>query len=77
MLFRSEPERITFNDFSVKFHGTNDDHSTCYKDGKWVCTCDFFNLLGRCADTMAMERVLDRMLPAEAKTKFEFDGIDH
>ena len=75
--YAQEPERITFHDFSVKFHGTNDDHTTCYKDGKWVCNCDFYSQFGRCAHTMAMERILDRMLPAEAKTNFEFARITH
>ncbi len=74
--YAQELERINFNDFSVTFHGTNDDHTTSYKDNKWFCTCDFFNTWGLCAHTMAMEKVLDPMLPAEAKTNFGIAGAD-
>jgi hypothetical protein len=72
--YAQEPERITFTDFSVKFRGANDYHTTCYKDNKWFCTCDFFTAWGLCAHTMAMEKVLERMLPTEAKINFEIAG---
>ena len=68
--YSQELDRITFTDFSVKFRGTNDDHTTSYKDEKWSCTCDFFGAWGACAHTMAMEKVLEAMLPEEAKTNF-------
>jgi hypothetical protein len=68
--YAQEPDRITFNDFTVKFRGTNEDHTTCYKNDKWSCTCDFFTSWGMCAHTMAMEKVLEPMLPAEARTNF-------
>ena len=72
--YAQEPDRISFNDFSVKFRGTNDDHTTCYKDNKWSCTCDFFGAWGLCAHTMAMEKVLEHMLPTDAKVNFEIAG---
>ncbi len=73
--YAKEPERITFNDFSVKFHGINNDHATCYKDKKWSCTCQFFTTWKLCAHTMAMEKVLEHMLPTEAKTNFRIADI--
>ena len=63
-----ETERITFTDFSVKFKGENDNYITGYQDGKWHCTCHFFTSWGCCSHTMAMERILGNMLPAEAGT---------
>lgn len=68
--YAQEPDRITFNAFTVKFRGTNEDHTTCYKDEKWFCTCDFFTSWGMCAHTMAMEKVLEPMLPVAARTNF-------
>ena len=73
--YAQELDRITFNDFSVQFRGTNDDHTTGYRNEKWSCTCDFFTTWGRCAHTMAMEKVLESMLPAEAKTNFILAGL--
>ncbi len=64
--YAQETERITFLEFSVKFRGENDSYSTGYKDGEWHCTCHFFSSWGVCSHTMAMERILENMLPAEA-----------
>jgi len=69
--YAQEPERITFNEFSVVFHGANDDHDVNYSGHKWSCTCNFFQDRGLCAHTMALEKMLERMLPAEARTNFD------
>jgi hypothetical protein len=64
--YAEEKDRITFSQFSVKFHGENADYGTSYKDGKWQCTCSFFSNWGLCSHTMAMEKILADMLPPEA-----------
>jgi len=69
--YAQEPERITFSEFSVIFHGTNDDHTVCYSDHQWSCTCHFFHDRGLCAHTMTLEKVLGNMLPVEARTNFD------
>ncbi|MCL2706654.1 MAG: SWIM zinc finger family protein [Dehalococcoidia bacterium] len=69
--YAQEPERITINEFSSVFRGANDDHSVRYSKQQWSCTCSFFRDRGLCAHTMAMEKVLDNMLPAEARTNFD------
>ena len=66
--YAQETERVTFKDLSVKFRGENDEYDTAYKDGKWRCTCHFFSQWGLCCHTMAMEKILGKMLPAEALT---------
>jgi hypothetical protein len=66
--YAQETDRVTFNDFSVKFRGENSEYSTSYKDGKWHCTCSFFSKWGICSHTMAMEKILANMLPPEAQT---------
>lgn len=66
--YAQETDRVTFNNFSVKFRGENDSYETSYKDGKWHCTCHFFSQWGLCSHTMAMEKILANMLPAEALT---------
>jgi hypothetical protein len=64
--YAQERERIEFTQFSVVFHGENNDHKITYQTGDWNCTCDFFASHGVCSHTMALERVLGEMIhPAE------------
>jgi hypothetical protein len=70
-----ETDRITFSEFSVKFRGEHDNYITSYKDGKWHCTCSFFSTWKLCSHTMAMEKVLEKMLPAEALTSTVISGM--
>ena len=63
--YAQEKERIRFDSLSVRFHGENGDHNVELAGDHWHCTCDSFAGYGACAHTMALERVLDRMLPAE------------
>jgi hypothetical protein len=66
--YAQETDRITFSEFSVNFRGEHNTYITSYKDGKWHCTCAFFPSWKTCSHTMALEKVLDKMLPAEALT---------
>ncbi|MEE8318528.1 MAG: hypothetical protein V3R36_02690 [Dehalococcoidales bacterium] len=71
-LYAQEKERITFSEFSVLFRGENDSYDTGYQDGKWHCSCNFFANWGLCSHTMALQKILDNMLPSEAlATQYE------
>jgi len=70
-LYAEEPERIRFEQFRVTFQGANNQHTTSYDQGDWRCTCSFFASRGVCSHTMAMERLLGVMLPAEAIAQAE------
>ncbi len=63
--YAQETDRITFSEFTVSFRGEHDTYTTSLKDGKWHCTCSFFNTWKVCSHTMAMEKVLGNMLPRE------------
>jgi hypothetical protein len=67
MRYAEERERITFNHFTVTFDGENNAHIVHYDSGVWDCDCDFFKTRGVCSHTMALERILERMVltPAE------------
>ena len=65
-LYAQEKDRITFNEFRVKFRGENDSYDISYHDDKWHCTCHFFSNWETCSHTMALERILENMLPEEA-----------
>lgn len=65
--YAQEPDRITFTELKANFHGGNSEHEVTLRDGHWNCDCSFFQSWGTCAHVMAMQRVLDPMLTAEAK----------
>jgi len=66
--YAQETDRVTFTELDVKFRGDNDNYNTGYKDGKWHCSCHFFSNWGLCSHTMALQKILGNMLPAEAQT---------
>jgi hypothetical protein len=61
--YAQERDRIRMQSLSVHFRGENGDHFVELANEKWRCTCDFFAGYGACAHTMALERILDGMLP--------------
>jgi hypothetical protein len=66
--YAQEKDRVTFSEFSVKFRGENDTYDISYRDDKWHCSCHFFSNWGTCSHTMALEKILENMLPEEALT---------
>ena len=67
-LYAQEKDRFTFSEFSVKLRAENVSYDVSYHDDKWHCTCNFFSNWGTCSHTMALERILDTMLPETALT---------
>lgn len=66
--YAEEPERITFVGLKAQFHGGNCEHHITLKDdGHWECTCSFFRTWGTCAHVMAMQKLLNPMLPSTAQ----------
>ena len=64
--YAEERDRVTFTAFEVQFRGENDNHVIAFRDGKLSCNCDFYHGWAMCSHTMAMEKLLDSMLPREA-----------
>jgi hypothetical protein len=66
ILYAQEPERITFEQFSVTFEGDHKEHKISYQQGRWTCDCKFFESRGVCSHVMTLERVLvGSVTPAE------------
>jgi hypothetical protein len=63
--YAEQPERIEFMSFQVIFKGENSTHEIAYQTGKWSCTCSFFHSRGVCSHTMALERILGKMIAAK------------
>jgi hypothetical protein len=63
--YAEERDRITFGNFKISFRGEHDLYQVDFNEGRWQCTCNFFAGWGLCSHTMAMQRILGEMLPAE------------
>lgn len=61
--YAAEPERFQLQQLEVSFHGVNNKHQISFGDGAWSCDCEYFGHHSYCAHTMAMERLLEGMLP--------------
>ena len=61
--YASQRERIHFEAFKVTFEGENNPHTVIFDGGEWQCDCDFFQTRWRCSHTMALEMILEEMLP--------------
>ncbi len=62
--YAQERERFRFEKFDVTFGGDNNTHRVTFDHGVFHCDCEFFVLRARCSHTMALEQLLDKMLPA-------------
>lgn len=60
--YASERDRFRFTQFSVQFHGSNNDHAVSFENGAWKCDCEYFVLHNWCCHTKALELILDKMI---------------
>lgn len=64
--YAEEPERVEILTLTARFRGTNDTHQITLQDNHWNCDCAFFRSWNTCQHVMAVQRVLEPMLPPEA-----------
>jgi hypothetical protein len=64
--YAQERHRMHVSSLQVDFRGENDTHQVALEGDNWRCSCDFFAGWGACAHTMALERILDGMIPASS-----------
>lgn len=57
--YTDEKHRVRFVSFVATFAGDNHDHVVSYDNGKWNCSCHYFQTHGWCSHTNALERILD------------------
>ena len=61
--YAAERERFRFTQFSIQFHGSNNDHAVSFNNGSWKCDCEYFITHNWCCHTKALEILLDKMIP--------------
>lgn len=61
--YAEEKDRVQFRSFVVMIDGNNGQHTVKYNEGHWHCDSTSFKLRGVSSHTIAMERLLQGMLP--------------
>ena len=61
--YAEERSRIRFESLKVTIDGDNNPHTVHFQNGSWQCDCDFFLSRASCSHTMALEMILEGMLP--------------
>ncbi|MEE8336948.1 MAG: SWIM zinc finger family protein [Dehalococcoidia bacterium] len=62
--YAEQRDRFRIDALTVTVSGENDSHRVTLDGASWRCSCDFFGNNATCAHTMALELMLDGMLPA-------------
>jgi hypothetical protein len=61
--YAEERDRIRIEALTCTFTGENNPHTVTLNNGEWQCDCDFFQSRWRCSHTMALEILMEGMLP--------------
>jgi hypothetical protein len=64
--YAEQRDRIRIESLKVTFDGENNPHIVHFEDGAWLCDCDFFQTRQRCSHTIALEIILEDMIPLSA-----------
>ena len=60
--YAEQRERVHFEAFRVTFDGDNNPHTVHFENGVFSCNCDYFYGHKLCSHTMALEKILDKMI---------------
>ena len=60
--YAEEPERVTFNSFSVEFAGDNNSYTVSLTPEGWNCSCPGYQKYGICPHIMTLERLFAPMI---------------
>ena len=66
--YAEEKDRVMINGLAVTFRGNHNTYMVHYDQGRWNCSCGFFPTRGFCSHSMAIDRMLDKMLPKVTTT---------
>lgn len=63
--YSEERHRVSIQELTASFRGENNNHNVTHSGGKWNCNCDFFSSHTICSHTIALQRILQEMLPGD------------
>lgn len=61
--YAEEKDRIQINSLEVAFEGKNSPHIVRLENNAWSCDCVFFHSRRMCSHTMALDILLEGLLP--------------
>ena len=61
--YAEEKERVNIITLGASFRGNHNVYEVSYDGGSWSCPCPFFASHDTCSHTMALQRILEGMLP--------------
>ena len=60
--YSNETERINITNLTADFQGEHDIYQVSFNSGAWYCQCRFFTTRGLCSHTMALQRILEKVM---------------
>ena len=63
--YAEERDRVRLKQLSATFRGDHNEYNVEYQEGRWACACPFFAGHDTCSHTMALQRMLEGMVPAD------------
>ena len=66
--YAQERERVSVSQFGASFRGEHNSYNVTYDQGNWGCSCDHFTAQQLCSHIMAIERMLEGMIPQRTAT---------
>ena len=60
--YSNETERINITNLTADFQGEHDIYQVSFNSGVWDCQCLFFTTRGICSHTMALQRILEKVM---------------
>ncbi len=60
--YSNETERINITNLTADFQGEHDIYRVSFNSGDWDCQCFFFTTRGICSHTMALQRILEKVM---------------
>ncbi len=65
--YSEQRDRVNITTLSATFRGNHNIHQVTYDDAGWHCSCAFSATHATCSHTMALQRILEGMIPEAAK----------
>ena len=60
--YSNETERVNITNLQADFQGEHDTYKVSYNAGGWDCECLFISSRGLCSHTMALQRILNKVI---------------
>ena len=66
--YAEEKHRVAITSLKTTFQGDHNKYEVALDAGNWSCQCHFFDTRGVCSHIMALQRMLEEMLPSQPQT---------